>query len=744
MLTDLEVIKELVQKTKFEKLDKFQVNRAGYQTDDDNNNIIFLSLYNLKILNYSFLKYLPNLTKLNLHLNTISDYSFLKDLPNLTQLNLGSNAISDISFLKDLLNLTHLNLSSNAISDISSLKNLTNLTDLYLNYNKISDISPLKGLSNLTYLYLRNNQIKVIPKEINNLTMDIIFHDILKRQAPEGIVLNDNPLESPPEEIVRKGRNAVHAYFKSLEGEKQALNEVKVLLVGDGGAGKTSLVKQLLGEDFDRNESQTHGINIKHWKINQNENEIKVNLWDFGGQEIMHATHQFFLSKRSLYVLVLDSRKDEKLEYWLKHIESFGGTSPIVIVINKIDENPSFDVNRLFLKEKYESIKGFYRLSCAKKKGIDTFSNSLSEELAKVELLQTTWAKSWINIKTELENTTDHFIDFDEYKAICVKENVLDDISQQTLIDFLNDLGVILHFKDFGLSDTHVLEPKWLTAAVYRIINSETLAKNNGILKLGDLDIILAMKDDSGYHYPKDKYRYIIDIMKKFELCFEIDNNSVLIPDLLEVQETKFDFDYDNSLKFVIEYDFLPRSVMPRFIVKMHKDIKEDLRWRTGVILEDSTFHSTAIVRSDDEAKKIYIYVNGEQKRDYFSVIRHAFLTINRGFEKLKFIEKVPMPDNPEVTVSYDHLARLEQKGIEEYLPDGSEKEYDVKDLLGSIYVEHKTEKEALQLLRKLQDQSDTQETLLEKVNEIIVLQPNFFGLGININQLVNKLINKW
>ena len=68
----------------------------------------------------------------------------------------------------------------------------------------------------------------------------------------EGIYLEDNPLESPPIEIVQKGRNAVQAYFKSLEGEKQALNEVKVLLVGDGGAGKTSLVKQLLGEKFNR------------------------------------------------------------------------------------------------------------------------------------------------------------------------------------------------------------------------------------------------------------------------------------------------------------------------------------------------------------------------------------------------------------------------------------------------------------------------------------------------------------
>ncbi|MBT4627428.1 MAG: hypothetical protein HOC63_12145, partial [Rhodospirillales bacterium] len=66
----------------------------------------------------------------------------------------------------------------------------------------------------------------------------------------------------------------------------------------------------------------------------------------------MHATHQFFLSHRSLYILVLDGRRDEKTEYWLKNIESFGGNSPILIVMNKIDQNPSFELNQRFLKEK--------------------------------------------------------------------------------------------------------------------------------------------------------------------------------------------------------------------------------------------------------------------------------------------------------------------------------------------------------------------------------------------------------
>jgi hypothetical protein len=63
-----------------------------------------------------------------------------------------------------------------------------------------------------------------------------------------GIILQQVPLESPPAEIVKKGNEAIRQYFKSLSGDEQALNEVKVLLVGDGAAGKTSLAKALLGQ----------------------------------------------------------------------------------------------------------------------------------------------------------------------------------------------------------------------------------------------------------------------------------------------------------------------------------------------------------------------------------------------------------------------------------------------------------------------------------------------------------------
>ncbi|ODS35505.1 MAG: hypothetical protein A7316_10690 [Candidatus Altiarchaeales archaeon WOR_SM1_86-2] len=624
---------------------------------------------------------------------------------------------------------------------------LGNLQVLYLGGNQLTSIpGEIGNLGNLQKLDLYSNQLTSIPEEITELDLEIKWG----YDSGKGSFLGGNPLESPPVEIVKQGRDAVIEYFKSLEeAGEQPLNEVKVLLVGDGGAGKTSLMKQLLGEEFDRSEKQTHGINIRDWESG----DIKVHFWDFGGQEIMHATHQFFLSRRSLYILVLDGRKEEKTEYWLKHIESFGGDSPVLVVINKIDENPKYEINRKLLQDKYKCIKGFYRVSCKEGTGIESFSGSLGKALTEVELRKITWAKSWFNVKTQLENMTCDFSSYDDYEKICNKEGITKKSTQDTLIGFLNDLGVILHFRDFELLNTLVLEPGWVTAAVYKIITSDELNQKKGVLELNSLDEILRQEEDTDYFFPRDTHRFIIDLMKKFELCYTIGDNNALVPDLLGVQEPEFDFDCADSLKFLIEYDFLPKSVMSRFIVRRNGDIKDDLQWRTGVVLEDENYNSTAVVKSDDEAKKIYIYVNGEQKRDYFSVVRKTFLDINNSFEKIDVKEMVPCNcsecSKSEEPYFYDYSALIKfyLKNIKE-IPCSLSAEYvSIEKLLEGIErTGASKEEEILRVLRKLKTKTDTIETLLKKAEEDpILLQPNIWGMGVDLKKvdMLRKLANR-
>ncbi|MCI0470475.1 MAG: hypothetical protein L0Y73_02330, partial [Candidatus Aminicenantes bacterium] len=223
------------------------------------------------------------------------------------------------------------------------------------------------------------------------------------------------------------------------------------------------------------------------------------------------------------------------------------------------------------------------------------------------------------------------------------------------------------------------------TEAVYKIINSKELAEQGGTLRLSLLSKILKQKDKDDYFYPPDKHRYILELMMKFEICYRLDGDRVLIPDLLAVAESEFVFDYDNALRFIIEYDFLPRSVLPRFMVRLHKDIKEGTQWRTGVVLHEQAFHAAAVVKADEEKRCIYIYVSGEQKRDYFATIRKTIRDINASFEKLKTTELVPLPDNPDITVEYEELTGHEKMGSTEIIIGKIEKRYPVALLLDGI-----------------------------------------------------------
>ncbi len=122
---------------------------------------------------------------------------------------------------------------------------MSNLKTLNLSSNQITDISSFQELKNLTMLDLCNNKITEIPKTIVEPGLEINFyHDF---PINESINLYGNPIIKPPLEIMKRGTRAIRDYLQSLKVEKNIpLNEVKVLLVGDGGAGKTSLVKRLL------------------------------------------------------------------------------------------------------------------------------------------------------------------------------------------------------------------------------------------------------------------------------------------------------------------------------------------------------------------------------------------------------------------------------------------------------------------------------------------------------------------
>ena len=493
----LKIIKQLEQQTKI-KLKPLDIGYIiGYETNgyvvDGSGNIAGLNLCDANISDISFLKDFHHLTHLDLTENQIADISPLTPLTALTYLDLSDNQIADISPLTPLTALTHLDLGGNQIADISPLTPLTALTYLDLSDNQIADISHLIELENLDQLLLNDNKITRLPIEMVEQGMEIKW----KVDWMGGIYLSGNPLETPPIEIVKQGTKAVRNYYKKLEKESVHLLHAKLLIVGSGDVGKTTLMKKLKDNNFNvipGTEPSTHGINIVPWQLtcrfkNSMTETVNINSWDFGGQDIYHATHQFFLTKRSLYLFVWEARKEEEtrsFDYWLNIIKLLSDQSPVIVVMNKSDLRGK-PIDEASFMEKFGNIVAFHQVSCLTAAGIPVLTEQIRSTLGQMDHLLDKLPKVWLDIRDHLKQEKKDYIQLDRYVDIC-KTYGLNEEDAEILSDYLHDLGVILHYRhDRVLENTVILDPEWATGAVYKLMDDREIMENKGRFHFHDL-----------------------------------------------------------------------------------------------------------------------------------------------------------------------------------------------------------------------------------------------------------------
>ncbi|MEM7066928.1 MAG: COR domain-containing protein, partial [Cyanobacteria bacterium P01_B01_bin.77] len=477
--------------------------------------------------------------------------------------------------------------------------------------------------------------------------------------------------------------------FKQIKSSVKRLNEVKVLLVGEAKVGKTSLVKQLVDKTFNPNERKTEGIDIRSCFISVKNEKVKLNLWDFGGQEIMHATHQFFLTKRSLYLLVLDARRDEtgnRLEYWLKIIESFSDNSPVIVVGNQVDQHP-LDIDRRGLKKKYPNIKAFVETSCKECQGFSTLIRRIKTQVSNLEHVFDQIPRPWIIIKKKLEKLDKDYISYNSYARLCAAQKITNGRHQKVLIGFLHDLGIVLNFQDDPrLQHDNILNPEWVTTAVYKILNDHALMiDHRGILERQMLNRILDQSD-----YPIDKHSFILDIMQKFELCFLLEGYSgerYLLPDLLTKEEPETG-DWSKALSVRHQYNVLPGSIISRFIVRMNQLVSKRTYWRNGVVLRKGD--NKALVKADREERIISIFVIGNPgtRRHLIESIRDQLDYIHDTIPSIQVNEQISLPEQPDIWIDYRHLLTLESMGEQEWIPTGYDQKVNIKALLRGIETE--------------------------------------------------------
>lgn len=453
-----------------------------------------------------------------------------------------------------------------------------------------------------------------------------------------------------PQEIRAQGAAVVANYLEALEKEGATqLNEARILILGEKGAGKTCLARKLIvpNASMTTPEESTAGVDTLSWILTKSKKaNTHVRIWDFAGHTVTHAVHQFFLSERCLYIIVYDGRSENRnrLTYWLNHMKNYGGDSQAIILVNKKDDH-AVDIPINSLQDEYP-ILGSYTFSLQDDQtALERFRQLVARTIYNnPSWNQQTIPKNYFRVKAELEQFFDkanqtqrkEHITKKEFEAIAQKHEVK---NPQSLLEALHALGVSLWYQNMEQYDTLVLNPEWISHGVYQIIN---WANNQGKheLHLSEFTKIFKL---NAQRYPKRHHKFLFELMKHFELAYETEQtDGLIIPHLLNEDRPKelpnFPVGESLMLRYKTEQP-LPPNTISRFIVRHHKEIKRDSRqswvWRYGAVLtpEKSTL---ALVR--EYSQEISVSVKGQGKTNTISQLRD---TLNDIFASYK--SQVPL-----------------------------------------------------------------------------------------------------
>jgi internalin A len=614
------LLKLLIYRNKVKKIenlpDKMDYLNLGYNQISKLENLprelLHLNIGNNKLDKIENLPY--NLQRLDIHYNNLSK---IENLPHgLKHLEIGGNQIQEIENLPECIE--SLELYNNKIDGLAQLP--AKLLRLDISNNSIQDISPLKS-----YL-IKNNKISI---GIDNADF----------------IVGQNPLSVPPVEIVMKGRQFVLNYFNELQDGKDYLCEAKLLIVGEPGAGKTSLLRKLQNENnpLPEKDETTRGIDIQSIEFSTNQNKkFRINIWDFGGQQIYAATHQFFLTRRSLYILLDDTREQKTdFNYWLQVVEVLSGNSPLLIVQNQKQDRIN-DLDLTQYQKRFTNIKDLLKTNLESLRGFREIKEAIEYQIQHLPLIGIELPKQWVVIRNSLSviSLKRPYISLEEYFAVCRENNVSEHDRALFLSETMHDLGVFLHFQgDPVLKNIIILSNKWATDAVYRVLDSIDVINNNGIFNKATANIIWSEPEY------REKHDELLALMVKFELCYKVDDNRreiFIVPQLLPGKTSDYsDLFSSESLTVRYRYDFMPRGLLSRFIVRNHEKIKDSkLVWKTGVILEYKKSVAEIVERYDQ--KEIIIKVNGSFSKELMTIIINDFDKINDNYFNLKTEKLVP------------------------------------------------------------------------------------------------------
>lgn len=540
-------------------------------------------------------------------------------LDQLRSLNLSHNQLTDIQIAtrkeaEKVINLTKITSSrpGNHSHESSSCLMYPNVTALDVSFNKISGVpKAMSVLRDLSVLNVSANQ------QIHTLPAELGLANKLWNLGVTGCNLNE-PLKSIVGSKNYKTMDII-GYLKSILEEAKPYARMKLMLVGIQGIGKTSLLEQMRQESgsVSRRRAPEHwtkrmghsarnnlrnqrgvtlstvGVDIHDWiyckramRNQTNFGPVSFSTWDFGGQQEFYATHRYFLSRRSIYLVVWRLTDGIEgiieIQQWLVNIQSRAPSSPVIIVGTHEDLVDGGERGEIVCRLQDEVHRRFMDVTDHDKCGLPRVMDSIvvstktklnikylcdriydivfslrspggSERLLEQKIpatyLYLEEIVNWI-VQERHKRRKEPVMSYEEYRALASEQ--LEDRYSKTFRDleplsskeinynselqqatrFLHENGVLLHYEDANLRDLYFLDPQWLCDVLSHVVTIREINPHvkNGLMKIDDLGFLFKSID---INLSGGIQSYVVNLLNKFEVALTWNSQYLLIPSLL-------------------------------------------------------------------------------------------------------------------------------------------------------------------------------------------------------------------